>query len=62
MSGKDGMVVPFPLYYRLGNERSLLEIAERYLQTIIKSNPDLFRAQVMGWPPCTGSAITAGLS
>src|ERR687896_1190176 len=51
MSGKDGIVVPFPLYYRLGTERSLLEIAERYLQTIIKSNPALFQAQVLGWPP-----------
>jgi hypothetical protein len=51
MSGKDGSIVPWPLYYHLGTERSLLEIAERYLQTIIKSNPDLFRAQVMGWPP-----------
>jgi hypothetical protein len=51
MSGKDGIVVPFPLYYKLGTERSLLEIAERYLQTIIKSNPDLFHAQVLGWPP-----------
>jgi hypothetical protein len=30
---------------------SLLEVTERYLQTIIKSNPDLFRAQVLGWPP-----------
>jgi hypothetical protein len=51
MSGKDGALVPWPLYYRLGTERSLLEIAERYLQTIIKSNPDLFHAQVLGWPP-----------
>jgi hypothetical protein len=51
MSGKDGTAVPFPLYYRIGTERSLLEIAERYLQTIIKSNPDLFHAQVLGWPP-----------
>jgi hypothetical protein len=51
MSGKDRVVVPFPLYYRLGTERSLLEIAERYLQTIIKSNPALFQAQVLGWPP-----------
>jgi hypothetical protein len=51
MSGKDGVVVPFPLYYRLGTERSLLEIAERYPQTIIKSNPALFQAQVLGWPP-----------
>jgi hypothetical protein len=51
MSGKGGVVVPFPLYYRIGTERSLLEIAERYLQTIIKCNPDLFHAQVLGWPP-----------
>jgi hypothetical protein len=65
MSGKGGDVVPFPLYYRLGTERSLLEIAERYLQTIIKSNPDLFHAQVLGWPPLhrigvyTGMVLTA---
>jgi hypothetical protein len=51
MSGNVGAITPFPLYYRLGTERSLLEIAERYLQTIIKSNPDLFHAQVLGWPP-----------
>jgi hypothetical protein len=51
MSGKDGVIVPFPLYYRLGTERSLLEVAERYPQTIIKSNPALFQAQVLGWPP-----------
>jgi hypothetical protein len=51
MSGKNGSIVPWPLYYRLGTERSLLEIAERYLQTIIKSNPALFQAQVLGWPP-----------
>jgi hypothetical protein len=43
MSGKGGVVTPFPLYYRLGTERSLLEISERYLQTIIKSNPALFQ-------------------
>jgi hypothetical protein len=51
MSGKNGVVVPFPLYYKLGTERSLLEVAERYPQTIIKSNPALFQAQVLGWPP-----------
>src|SRR5918992_1676388 len=35
MSGKGGYITPFPLYYKLGTERSLLEISERYLQTII---------------------------
>jgi hypothetical protein len=61
MSGKDGVVVPFPLYYRLGTERSLFEIAERYLQTIIKSNPDLFRAQVLGWPPLHRIGVYTGM-
>jgi hypothetical protein len=61
MSGKDGVVVPFPLYYRLGTERSLLEISERYLQTIIKSNPDLFHAQVLGWPPLHRIGVYTGM-
>jgi hypothetical protein len=61
MSGKDGLVVPFPLYYRLGTERSLLEIAERYLQIIIKSNPDLFHAQVLGWPPLHRIGVYSGI-
>src|SRR5918996_361830 len=61
MSGKDGIVVPFPLYYKLGTERSLLEIAERYLQTIIKSNPDLFHAQVLGWPPLHRIGVYSGI-
>jgi hypothetical protein len=62
MSGKDGVVVPFPLYYRTGNERSLLETAERYLQTIIKSNPDLFHAQVLGWPPLHRLGVFCGMA
>jgi hypothetical protein len=61
MSGKAGYVSPFPLYYSLGTERSLLEIAERYLQVIIKSNPDLFHAQVLGWPPLHRIGVYAGL-
>ena len=62
MSGKDGLVVPFPLYYTLGTERSLLEIAERYLQTIIKSNPDLSHAQVLGWPPLHRIGVYCGMA
>jgi hypothetical protein len=61
MSGKGGSLVPWPLYYRLGTERSLLEIAERYLQTIIKSNPDLFHAQVLGWPPLHRIGVYSGI-
>jgi hypothetical protein len=62
MSGKGGVIVPFPLYYQLGSERSLLEIAERYLQVIIKSNPDLFHAQVFGWPPLHRLGVYCGMA
>jgi hypothetical protein len=61
MSGKGGFITPFPLYYRLGSERSLLEIAERYLQAIIKSNPALFQAQVLGWPPLHRIGVYSGI-
>jgi hypothetical protein len=44
-------IVPFPLIYKTGSERSLLEVAERYLQTILISSPWLLHAQVQGWPP-----------
>jgi hypothetical protein len=49
--GSKEYVCPFPLYYRLGTEQSLLEISERYLELILKSNPWLLTAQVLGWPP-----------
>jgi hypothetical protein len=62
MSGKTGFITPFPLYYTLGSERSLLEIAERYLQVIIKSNPDLFHAQVLGWPPLHRIGVFCGMA
>jgi hypothetical protein len=56
MSGKDGFITPFPLYYCLGTERSLLEIAERYLQVIIKSNPVLLMPNTSAGLPCIAPA------
>jgi hypothetical protein len=44
-------IVPFPLIYKTGSERSLLQIAERYLQVILLTSPWLMHAQVQGWPP-----------
>jgi hypothetical protein len=61
MSGKDGYITPFPLYYHIGNERSLLEMSERYLQTIIKSNPALYEAQILGWPPLHRIGVYTGM-
>jgi hypothetical protein len=61
MSGKGGYISPFPLYYRLAPEESLLEIAERYLQVIIRSNPALYQAQVLGWPPLHRIGVNSGI-
>jgi hypothetical protein len=61
MAGRDGFITPFPLYFRLGTETSLLEISERYLQVIIKSNPALYQAQVLGWPPLHRIGVNTGM-
>jgi hypothetical protein len=44
-------IVPFPLLYQTGTERSLLHVAERYINVIRMSHPDLLRAEVQGFPP-----------
>jgi hypothetical protein len=44
-------IVPFPLLYTTGRERSLLHIAERYINVIRMSHPALLRAEVQGFPP-----------
>jgi hypothetical protein len=44
-------IVPFPLIYKAGAERSLLEVADKYLQTILLTSPNLMTSQVQGWPP-----------
>jgi hypothetical protein len=44
-------IVPFPLLYETGHERSLLHIAERYINVIRLSYPALLEAQVQEFPP-----------
>jgi hypothetical protein len=44
-------ITPFPLLYQTGHERSLLHIAERYINVIRMSYPQLLEAQVQGFPP-----------
>jgi len=48
MSGKSGYVVPFPLFFQLGDE-SLYEISQRYLDVIRKIDPYLQTASIEGW-------------
>jgi hypothetical protein len=47
MSGQGERVVPFPLYYRLGDE-SLFEVAQRYPQVLAKIDPHLASAPILG--------------
>jgi hypothetical protein len=61
MSGRDGYVVPWPFFYRLGHERSLWEIAERYVQVIRKSDPSLITRPIMGWPPLHKIGVYSGM-
>lgn len=48
MSGRGTRVVPFPLYYRLGEE-SLYEVSQRFLDTVQSADPNLLSASVQGW-------------
>ena len=48
MSGKGGHIVPFPLYYRLGNE-SLYTIAQRPIDVFGKIDPYLRTASIEGF-------------
>src|SRR5438034_4167023 len=47
LAGEQGRVVPFPLYYRLGQETDLA-VAARFVRTILKIDPELRAASVQG--------------
>lgn len=60
MSGRGGRVVPWPLYYRLGDE-SLAEIAGRYLQAVRRIDPFLQTASIEGWNALWRAGMYAGM-
>jgi hypothetical protein len=49
MSGKNERVVPFPLYYRLGDDESIHEISQRFLDVVRSSDPSLMNTPMLGW-------------
>jgi hypothetical protein len=61
MHGQDGYVTAWPFFYRLGHERSLWEISERYLQVLLRSDPALASRPIMGWPPMHKIGVYAGM-
>ncbi len=60
MSGKSGRVIPFPLYYHLGDE-GLYETSQRYLDIVRKLDPNLQTASVEGWNPLWRMGTSAGM-
>jgi hypothetical protein len=61
MNAQDGYVIPWPFFYRLGHERSMWELSERYLQVLLKSDPGLAQRPIMGWPPMHKIGVYAGM-
>jgi hypothetical protein len=49
MSGRGERIHPFPLYYRLGDDESCYEIAQRFLNVIRSSDVGLLNAPIQGW-------------
>ena len=59
--GATDFVTPFPLYYKLGTEPSLGDIAERFLTVIRLANPGLTNAPIMGWPALHRIGVYTGM-
>jgi hypothetical protein len=60
MSGRFGRILPFSLYYRMGNE-SLFKISQRYLDIVRKIDPFLQTASVEGWNALWRTGTYAGM-
>jgi hypothetical protein len=59
LSGREGFVTPFPLYYRQGDE-TLQDIAERLLTVVELSNPGLVTNAPVTWPSTRRLGVNAG--
>lgn len=59
MAGRNGLVTPFPLYYRLHTE-SYYQVAQRFLEVVKWSDPKLIDAPVRGWGPAWRLGSHAG--
>lgn len=59
MAGRNGLVTPFPLYYRLNTE-SYYQVAQRFLEVVKWSDPKLVDAPVRGWGPAWRLGTHAG--
>ena len=59
--GARDYLVPPPLYYRLGAQDTLFEIANRFPAILKRQDPDLQSAPILGWNALYECAIHAGM-
>jgi hypothetical protein len=48
MSGKNGCVVPFPLYHRLSSDDSLFDVSQRFMEVVRRMDVNLDKAPILG--------------
>jgi hypothetical protein len=59
--GATDFVVPFPIYYGLGSDLSLSEIAGRFLNVLRLSSPALVKNAPVSWPAMHRIGVNAGM-
>lgn len=60
MAGQGESVVPWPFYYRVGKESSAV-VAQRLLEVIRASDPQLIKAPLLGWNPLFSIGMQVGM-
>lgn len=59
--GARDYLTPTPLYYRLSEQESLFEIANRFPAILKRQDPELQSAPILGWNSLYECAISAGM-
>lgn len=60
MAGQAGRIVPFPLYYRFGNE-DIFEMSQRFVEVVQRLDPALQQAPIQGFNPVWHIGSHAGM-
>jgi DNA helicase HerA-like ATPase len=60
-AGARDYLTPMPLYYRLSDDESLFEIADRFPAVLKRQDPALQDAPILGWNSLYECAINAGM-
>jgi hypothetical protein len=61
MNGQDGRVIPFPIYYRAYENEPVSAVSRRYVATLIRSDPALSTAPILGENALTQTGLAVGI-